>query len=91
MQLGEKMSKKTQITTTGVIILVFLGISVIGDTEKIEMPQCSDGIDNDGDGLADNQDDGCLFFMASTGSTQPVYCENWNDEQNPPQTLNDCA
>lgn len=85
------MSKKTQITTTGVILLVFLGISVLGDTNDEILPQCSDGIDNDGDGLTDGQDDGCYFVMATTGTSQPVYCENWNDEQNSPNNLNDCA
>lgn len=85
------MSKKTQITTTSIILLLFLGISVIGETEEVELPACSDSIDNDGDGLTDAQDDGCIFVMSGTGTTQPVYCENWNDETIPPQSLNDCA
>lgn len=85
------MSKKTQITTTGVIILVILGISVIGENNEEVLPLCSDGIDNDGDGLTDSQDDNCTYIMATTGTPQPVYCENWNSETTSPQSLNDCA
>lgn len=85
------MGKKTQLTTTSIILLLFIGISVIGETEEVELPACSDGIDNDGDGLTDGQDENCFFVMSSTGTPNPIYCENWNDETISPQTLNDCA
>lgn len=41
-------------------------------------PQCSDGLDNDGDGLIDAQDPGCHYDLnpLNPGSYQP----EWNDE-----------
>ena len=43
-------------------------------------PQCSDGIDNDGDGLADAQDPGCTTGGGGGGGGGGAYDPNGNNE-----------
>lgn len=50
------------------------GCSGIGD-----ITLCNDGIDNDGDGFIDSQDEGCLFNDGLSESPNPVQCNDGID------------
>lgn len=56
---------------------------MIGAEPEPVLPQCSDGIDNDGDGLTDFNDNECLLQLEYT-----LYCPQWDSETDPiPFTL----
>ena len=77
------MSKKTKLTTTGIVVFFILGMALIGSEPEPTLPECSDGIDNDGDGDYDDfQEENC--YAAG------IYCPNWNSETIAITDFNDC-
>lgn len=76
------------------VAFIFLGLALIGSGHEPPMvlPECSDGVDNEGDGDFDFQDQDCYAFVSFGDIGEPdnyQYCPNWDDETNPP-TLADC-
>lgn len=73
----------------------FFALLLVGAESTPPPPECSDGVDNDGDGDIDGLDMECFFMPTpSPGDTEPptaIYCPNWNDENNPPMSLGECA
>ena len=75
----------------------FLGLALLGSTGETPMPHCSDGIDNDGDGSADEMDPQCQFNIGDDGpsdelSSDPefLYCPYWDDENSSPTDSSYC-
>ena len=73
----------------------FLGLALIGSGHEpsAQIAECSDGIDNDGDGDTDINDLECYAFVAFAQnpgeSDEYRYCPNWDDESTIP-TLAQC-
>ena len=94
---GFHISKSRKFSTTAIAVLFFLGLALIGgestNSGGLSNSQCSDGIDNDGDGTADANDPQCSAFVSfSEDPGQPdnyQYCPNWDDETSAP-TLSQC-
>jgi hypothetical protein len=75
-----------------VIVLCFLGLALIGSEPGPVLPQCSDGIDNDGDNRTDGNDYNCMYQLPSNPNDPIVYfeyCPNWDDESTQ-VTAQDC-
>lgn len=92
------MGKKS---TFSIVIVTVLGVLLIGGTTVDESFECSDGIDNDEDGGIDTdpgtEDVECIFHepnpMNDPFNTYPPtvhQCATWDDESNPPATLDEC-
>ena len=89
------MVSKKKMASGAVFLLAIFGFALVGGTNSPTLPQCSDGIDNDGDGMADNQDDGCRLVVGlSSDPMTPdpsIYCPSWDDEHHPPTTEQECG
>ena len=90
------MSRKKKVTSGAVVVLfVIFGFALAGGTPEPILPHCSDGIDNDGDGVIDSDDMDCRRVTGiSSGPGEPapsVYCPAWDDENNPPTTPEQCG
>lgn len=75
------------------LLLIFGGIINLSDSNSNGgTPQCSDGIDNDGDGNNDSSDGNCLFAVSAEPPTPPTfyYCPNHNDEAVSPTSNEGC-
>jgi hypothetical protein len=59
-------------------VLCFLGLALIGAEPGPVLPQCSDGIDNDGDGFTDEEDAKCILQLQDT-----YHCPLWDSETDP--------
>ena len=57
-----------------------IDLNGIGDACEVSPSACSDGIDNDGDGLADLADLGCTSFSDLAETNANVACDNGIDD-----------
>lgn len=85
---------KKGFTATSVALIV-LALILAGGEFVPPPPECSDGIDNDGDGNIDNLDQaGCWFNPGPDPITMepgtPQYCPNWTSELQPPTNQQQC-
>lgn len=89
------MVSKKKMASGAVFLLAIFGFALVGGTNSPALPMCDDGVDNDGDGVADGQDDGCrlvIGFSSDPGTPDPsIYCPTWDDETNPPTTAEECG
>ena len=87
--------RKKMASGAAVVLLVIFGFALAGGTPEPVLPLCSDGIDNDGDGVADQDDMDCRRVTGvSPGFGEPppsTYCPLWNDETTPPTTPEQCG
>jgi len=83
------------------VIAILLAVALVGSEEPIIPPECSDGIDNDGDGGIDvdngtghMHDFECEYVFHPLGDlSQPpitMMCPNWDDESTPPSSQYEC-
>jgi hypothetical protein len=81
------MRSKSKATTASIILLVVFALALVGgESVQPPMPICSDGIDNDNDGFADDLDLNCRYITPSFD----VYCPNWNNETTSPNSFSEC-
>ena len=78
------------------ITFLIASLMVIGFNGGDPPPtECQDGIDNDGDGVADVQDGKCYYnppFDPMTGEPpSPIYCPNWHTEHRAPASISECG
>ena len=69
------------------LLLIFGGLITLSDeSSSVSVPQCSDSVDNDGDGNNDSEDGNCMWATDATPPTVPTfyYCPNHNDESSSP-------
>lgn len=81
-------------------LLIFGGIITLNDSSSTgsTLSQCSDGIDNDGDGKFDALSDGesivdpeCTFTVFDGATATNYACSSWNNESVAPTTLSECG
>lgn len=72
----------------------FFALILVGGEYTPPPPECSDGIDNNGDGFADANAVECYYTPApAPGDTEPPvmqYCPNHADENHPPMNQDQC-
>ena len=89
------MATRKKMAGGAVVLLAVFGFALAGGSPDPFIPACSDGLDNDGDGFVDNNDDGCRLVTgvsADPGDPPPsVYCPSWDDETTPPQDAQQCG
>ena len=82
------LSKGMSWTKGGFVLVLLLAVAFPGCTSATNEgnggPECSDGIDNSGDALVDQDDPNCNFEGDIT-----IYCPNWDSETIAP-TLSEC-
>jgi hypothetical protein len=87
--------RKSKASSAIVLFLVVFAFALVGGSPEQSVPACSDGLDNDGDGQIDGFDNECKYtFPVDPTSQDPptsIYCPNWDDEANPPQTEQECV
>jgi len=94
---GIHISKAARMSKAGVVIGLLAALAFMGGTTDITTSpaQCSDGIDNDGDGDYDGTELECFYTEPidpnSTEPPQTTYCPNWDDETTPPTSLGQCS
>lgn len=76
------------------IFCIVVGSWVVPEP-PVPMPECSDGIDNDGDGYTDDgngNDPECQFLEHFAPPTPPTVhdCPLWMSEANGPTNLQQC-
>lgn len=90
------MSKKYANAQALMLVLGFFVLLLAGGEYAPPPPECSDGIDNDGDGGIDSQgspyDFECEYSTIdiNTGMMNFTSCPLWMSESNAPQTLQQC-
>ena len=75
------------------LLLIFSGIVDESSSNVQEQTtQCNDGIDNDGDGFIDIDDNECQLHIYDPQSQSLIdmNCPLWNDETNPPLSVEQC-
>ncbi len=82
-------NKNNSLTVILVLVVIVLVVILIGknnnskikpvnQTAQVANPQCSDGLDNDGDALIDSSDPTCHTDGVAVNSAS--YNPNWNNE-----------
>jgi hypothetical protein len=92
LSLNQTVQEPNQITQRALFLTTPLGDVVIGEAiadftgnpcTRVGGPQCSDGVDNDGDNVIDAQDPGCLSGPGGTfnpnDDTEATQCQDTRD------------
>ena len=89
------MASSKKMAGGAVILIVVFGFALAGGSPEPVYPECSDGIDNDGDGQVDGVDNQCKYtYPVDPNSQEPpnaIYCPNWDDENTAPQFEHECV
>ena len=92
------MAKNGGLIVFVAILLIGWGIIDLSTNSSQTSPQCSDGIDNDGDGKIDAISDGesivdpeCTFTVFNGASATNYSCTSWDNETTAPATLEECG
>ena len=77
------------------LMILLFGIMLVGEEYIPPTPECSDGIDNDGDGLSDISDPKCSYVLPMNPSDPnpppAVYCPDWHTESRSPSSMQECG
>lgn len=88
------MSKGNDLALAILLACGLFAVALVGGEVQPPSTICNDGIDNDGDGFSDNNDDDCRLVVGLSGDPMTpdpsIYCPEWNDERNPPMNQQEC-